>query len=133
MTLLGNDTVNDCEVAAGYHLVLAQAAALGISPSLSTWVLPLRRARRPSRSTALPAGPIATNDTGASTSALIGLNATSGLEGIRAIAASQLVDLGEIHSVEVAVAELGGVPATCFRLWSMPRRRCGQALCRRSP
>ena len=127
VTLLGNDTVKDCEVAAGYHLVLAQAAALGISLAAPSSVT----ARKVYR--VLLAGPIATKDTGVSTSALIGLYATSGLEGIRAIAASQLVDPREIHRVEVAVAELGGVLATCPGPRSMPRRRCGQAVCRRSP
>jgi len=108
-TMLGNTDVNDCEVAAGYHLVLAQAAALGITPPTPTDATALGVYRE------LIAGPIATNDTGASTSGLVGLYATSGLDGVHAIAASQLADPRDIHGVEVAVTELGGVLATLAR------------------
>ena len=108
-TMLANTTVNDCEVAAGYHLVLAEAGALGITLPTPTDATALGIYRE------LIAGPIATNDTGASTSGLIGLLATSGLDGIHAIAASQLGDPRDIHSVEVAVTELGGVLATLAR------------------
>jgi len=108
-TTLGNTDVNDCEVAAGYHLVLAQAGAVGITLPTPTDATALGIYRE------LIAGPIATNDTGASTSGLVGLYATSGLDGIHAIAASQLADPRDIHSVEVAVTELGGVLATLAR------------------
>ena len=108
-TTLANTTVNDCEVAAGYHLVLAEAGALGITLATPTDATALGIYRE------LIAGPIATNDTGASTSALIGLLAASGLDGVHAIAASQLGDPRDIHSVEVAVTELGGVLATLAR------------------
>jgi len=108
-TTLGNTDVNDCEVAAGYHLVLAEAGALGITLATPNDATALRVYRE------LIAGPIATNDTGASTSGLIGVLATSGLDGIHAIAASQLADPRDIHSVEVAITELGGVLATLAR------------------
>jgi hypothetical protein len=104
-TMLGNSSYNDCVVAAGYHLAVGQAASVGVTLTPPTQAMALATYRQ------LISGPVTTSASGADEESMLSLEAASGLDGMRAIAASSL----ELHSriqLEAAVDELGGVLAS---------------------
>lgn len=104
-TMLGNSSYNDCVVAAGYHLAVGQAASVGVTLRPPTEAMALATYRE------LISGPVTTDASGADEESMLSLEAASGLDGMRAIAASSL----ELHSraqLEAAVDELGGVLAS---------------------
>ena len=115
---LGNNALNDCVVAAGYHLVLAQAAAVG------------RPVPAPSTSAAVRVygeltGVALRLAGGVSEGQLLAYQAAVGLDGVRAVAASTLLHPAAIGQVELATDELGGVLAAVYvppnpwaRIWT---------------
>ncbi len=101
---LGNSSYNDCVVAAGHHLLAGQAHSVGVA------VGPLTTAMAMTTYHQLLDGPVTTSAGGANEEAMLSLEATSGLDNVRAIAASSL-ETGSRAELEAAVDELGGVLA----------------------
>ena len=101
---LGNSSLNDCVVAAGYHLVLAQAAAVGRPVPAVPAPVAVRVYGELTGVALRLAGRVSEGQ-------LLAYQAAVGLDGVRAVAASTLSHPAAIGQVELATDELGGVLA----------------------
>ncbi len=101
---LGNSSYNDCVVAAGHHLLAGQAHSVGVALGRLSTAMAMTTYHQ------LLDGPVTTSAGGANEEAMLSLEATSGLDNVRAIAASSL-ETGSRAELEATVDELGGVLA----------------------